>query len=100
MIYSSSEIGNSKNDSSNSVGGDKVYKGNGKELMLASLSNLYLKLEVILINTSRPSFCFILYYLLTTYTTNYCLKENVNNFDLRRLFYSKQDLKDACYFLI
>ena len=32
--------------------------------------------------------------LLTTSSTDYCLKEKVYDVDLRRSFYSKQDLKD------
>jgi len=35
--------------------------------------------------------------LLTTSSTDYCLKEKVYDVDLRRSFYSKQGLKDSCY---
>ena len=45
---------------------EKIY--NSKPI-LALLSDLYFKLETISISVSRPSFCSILYYLLTTYTT-------------------------------
>jgi len=92
MMYGSSEIGDSKNDSNGGGRGDEVYKDNRKELVLALFSDLYSELEAILVSASRPSSYLTLYYLLTTYTTDYCLNEDVNNFDLRRLFYSKQDL--------
>jgi len=75
------------------VGGEDVYK---EELVLASLFDSYLEPEAILVSASGPSFCPTLHCLLTTSTTNYCLKEDVNDFDLRRLFYSKQDLKNTC----
>jgi len=35
--------------------------------------------------------------LLTILSTDYCLKGNVCDVGLRRLFYSKQGLKDTCY---
>ena len=35
-------------------------------------------------------------FLVSSHTfTDYCLKEDINNFDLRRSFYSKQDLKNC-----
>ena len=67
--------------------------------MLASLSDLYLELKVILVSTSGPLSCLILHCLLTTFTTDYCLKEDVNYFDLRRLFYSKKILRIPIVFL-
>ena len=66
---------------------------NEKKLVLASFSELYSKLEVIPVSASKHSSYFTLHYLLTISTTNYCLKENVHNFVLRRIFYSKQGLK-------
>jgi len=64
--------------------------------MLDLLSNLYSELDAIFVDISGLSSCPISYCLLTTYSINYCSKERVNNFSLRRPFYSKQDLKDAC----
>ena len=72
----------------NSVGSEDVYKER-TEPVLVSLSDLYSELESISISVSRPSSCPILYHLLTTFI--YCLKRTVNNFGLRRLFYSRQD---------
>jgi len=42
-----------------------MYKGNEKELVLASLSNLYSELEVIFVSASGPSSYPILHCLLT-----------------------------------
>ena len=100
IVYSSGEIGESDNDDSGGMEEDNMYKDSSKELVLALLSNLYSELEAISISASRLFSCPILYCLLTTYTTNYCFKEKVNNFGLRRLFYSKQDFKNAWYFLV
>ena len=61
-----------------------MYKCNGEEIMLASLSNLYLELEAISVSVSRLSSCSILYCLLTICTTNYCFKGILNNFNLRK----------------
>jgi len=66
---------------------------NEKKLVLASFSELYFKLEVIPVSASKHSSYFTPHYLLTISTTNYCLKENVHNFVLRRMFYSRQGLK-------
>ena len=66
--------------------------------ILDLLSNLYAELGAIFVGVSRPFSCPTLYCLLTTYSINYCPKEKVNNFGLRRLFYYKQDLKDSCCF--
>ena len=43
-----------------------MYKGNGEELVLASVCNSYSELEAIFISASRLSSCSTLYYLLTT----------------------------------
>ena len=64
--------------------------------MLNSLLDSYSELEIISISVSGPSSYLISHFLLTTSTTDYCLKKNVYDFDLRRLFYSKQDLNDTC----
>ena len=93
MMYGSSEIGDSEDDSSGGGGGgDEVCKDNRKELVLVLLLNFYSELEAISVSASRLSSYLTLYYLLTTYTIDYCFNKDVNNFDLRILFYSKQDL--------
>ena len=74
-----------------------MYKDSKKKLVLASLSNLYSELEAISISTSKLSSYPILYCLLTTYITNYCPNKNVNDFVLRKIFYSKQCFKNDCY---
>ena len=52
--------------------------------MLVSLSDLYSDDDSFSVHDSRPSSS-------PGYTaTDYCPKEIVNNFDLRRLFYSRQ----------
>ena len=65
--------------------------------MLALLSNLYSELEIISVSVSRLSSCPTLHFILATSTTNYCFKKKVNNFGLKRLFYSRQDFKNTCY---
>jgi len=61
-----------------------VYKGRA-ELVLVSLSDLYSDDDSVLVRDSRPSSS-------PAYTaTDYCPKEKVCYFDLRRLFYSKQE---------
>jgi len=81
------------------VGGEDIYKERA-ELVLVSSSNSYSKLDLISMCVSRFSFSSALYFLLTTSSIDYCPKERVNDFDLRRLFYSKQDLKNVyCSFM-
>ena len=75
--------------SSGSIGGENVYNGKEKKQVLASLLDLYSKLEIIFISVSRPSSYSTLYFILTTSTTDYYLKKKVNDFGLRRLFYSR-----------
>ena len=89
MMYGGGEIKDSDNDSSSSIGGKDMYRDSKEKLVLALLSDLYLELEAVSVSASRPCFYPTLYYLLTTSTTDYCLKEDVNNFGLRRPFYSK-----------
>ena len=55
-------------------------------LILDLLSNLYSELDAISVDTSRPSSCSILYCLPTLLTTAF--KRTVNDFSLKRLFYS------------
>ena len=97
MIYSSGKIGESEDDGRSSIGKDDVYSSKGEEPVLASLSDLYLELEIISVNINGPSSYPTLHYLLTTYTTDYCSGKNIHNFDLRKMFYSKQDLIDTCH---
>ena len=64
-------------------GGRDVYTRRA-EPMLVSLSDSYLDDDSFSVRDSRPSSS-------PAYTaTNYCPKEIVNNFGLRRPFYSKQ----------
>ena len=80
---------------------DEIYSGNGEKSVLTSLSDSYSELEAISVSTSGPSSYSTSHYLLATpTTTDYCSKEKVTDFGLRRLFYSKQDLKDTCCFLV
>jgi len=69
-------------------GGGKVYKGRA-ELVLVSLLDSYSEDEEISVCDSGPSSSPT--YTITNYlSTGYCPEKNVNDFDLRRLFYSKQ----------
>ena len=63
---------------------------NGKtEPVLVLVSDSYSEDEIISICDSRPSSSPA--YMITDYlSTNYCPKEKINNFVLRRMFYSKQ----------
>jgi len=56
-----------KDNDGSSVGGDDIYIGNEKEVVLALLSYLYSELDAISIGVSRPSSCSILHYLLITF---------------------------------
>ena len=68
--------------------GGNVYNGRA-EPMLVSLSDSYLEDKEISVCDSRPSSSPA--YTITDYlSTGYCPKGNVNDFDLRRSFYSKQ----------
>ena len=70
-------------------GGNDVYKESA-ELVLVSLSDLYLEDNSISISDSRLS-------SNPAYTaTNYCLKKSICDFVLKRIFYSKQGLMDTC----
>ena len=69
-----------------SIGGD-VYKGK-TEPALVSVSDSYSKDEEISVCDSGPSSSPT--YIITDYLSGYCPKENVNNFVLRRMFYSRQ----------
>jgi len=66
-----------------------VYSGR-TEPALVSVSDSYSKDEEISVCDSGPSSSPA--YTITNYlSTGYCPKGNVNNFDLRRSFYSKQE---------
>ena len=62
-----------------------MYSNKKEKPILALLSDLYSEL-IISISISRSFSYSILHFLLTTLTTNYCLKRNINDFGLRRLF--------------
>ena len=64
-----------------------MYKGK-TEPALVSVSDSYSEDEEISVGDSGPSLSPT--YTLTNYLSGYCPKENVNDFDLRRSFYSKQ----------
>ena len=68
-------------------GGEDVYNGN-TEPALVSVSDSYSEDEKISVGDSGSSSSPT--YTLTDYSSGYCPKENVNDFDLRRSFYSKQ----------
>ena len=76
-------------DGGGGVRGEDVYSGR-TEPALVSVSDSYSKDEEISVCDSRSSSSPA--YTITDYlSTGYCPKGNVNNFDLRRLFYSKQE---------
>jgi len=66
-----------------------MYSNKKEKPELALFLNLYSKLEIISISVSRSFSYSILYFLLTTLTTDYYLKRNINNFSLLRLFLSE-----------
>jgi len=75
-----------------SIGGDgggngDVYKGK-TEPALVLVSDSYSEDEEISVCDSEPSSSPT--YTITNYLSGYCPKENVNDFVLRRMFYSKQ----------
>ena len=74
-------------DGESGGGGGDVYRGK-TEPALVSVSDSYSEDEEISIGDSGPSSSPT--YTLTDYLSGYCPKENVNNFVLRRTFYSKQ----------
>ena len=63
------------NNNSSDVENKEVYKDKEEKLVLALLLELYPKFNTILVDTNRYSFYFILYCLLSTYTTNYCFNQ-------------------------
>ena len=75
-------------DGGRSVGGENVYSGK-TEPALVSVLDSYSEDEEISVHDSRP-FSSSAYTITDYLSTGYCSKGNVNDFDLRRLFYSKQ----------
>ena len=72
---------------------NEVYRGK-VEPVLVSPSESYSKLKFILVYASNT---LLICLILSTSTTNYCSNEFVNNFDLRRSFYSRQYQKSYYY---
>ena len=81
-------MGNSNDNSGSGNGGKDVYKRRA-EPVLVSLSDLYLDNDSISVGNNQYSSCpvYTIYWLLLS--TDYCPKGIVNDFSLRRLFYSK-----------
>ena len=74
-------MGDSEDNGGGGEGSDDVNKGS-MEPVLVSPSDSYSNNEI-LVSDSRYSSC-------PVYTdTDYCLKKNINNFGLRRPFYSE-----------
>ena len=88
-----------ESDGSDRIDSDDVYNGRA-ELVLDSLSDLYLLFNSISVDASRSSSC-LTWHCFTNYFDYWLLfKETVDNFGLRRPFYSRQDLKDTyCSFV-
>jgi len=63
------DVGKIDDDNGGRVGSSNKERA---ELVLVSLSNLYLLLEFILVDASGPFSCSTSHHLLTTLTTNYC----------------------------
>jgi len=70
-----------------------VYSSKREEPVLALLLDKYFKLEIISIDISKLFSYPTLHFLLTTSITDYCLKRNVNDFDLRKPFLLQLRLK-------
>ena len=83
-------------DSCSSVEDDDVYERRA-DSVLDFPSDSYLLLNSILVDISRLFSCLASHCLLTTLITDYCLNWDVNNFVLRKTFYSRQGLKNTCY---
>ena len=83
IVYSGGRSGESDDEGGSRVSWGDVYKGSA-ELVLVLLSDLYLLLELIFVGISGLFFYPTSHCLLTTF-----LRKDINNFGLRRLFYSK-----------
>ena len=80
-------MGEGSDDCGGGVGGEDMYKSK-TEPALVSVSDSYSKDEIISVGDSGPSSSST--YTLTDYLSGYCPKENINDFVLRRTFYSRQ----------
>ena len=69
-------IGVGENKIGRDIGSKDMYKERTK-LVLVFLSDLYSKLDLISVDTSRSSSCLILYCHTNYLNTNYYLKQNV-----------------------
>ena len=74
-------------DVSGGGGGEDVYKGKTKPALVSVLDS-YSEDKKISVGDSGPSSSPT--YTLTDYLSGYCPKENVHDFVLRRMFYSRQ----------
>ena len=94
MGYGGGEsIGEGDDDGGGGVGGEVVYNDN-TEPALVSVSDSYSDDEEISVGDSGPSSSPT--YTLTDYLSGYCPNRMVNDFGLRRPFYSKQGFKNSC----
>ena len=80
-------MGEDHDDCGGGIGGEDVYRGNTKPSLVSVLDS-YSEDEEISVGDSGPSSSPT--YTLTDYLSGYCPKKNVNDFVLRRMFYSKQ----------
>ena len=80
IFYKGREINSSDDDSSSSINREDENSSIEEKIILLSLSVLYFKLDAILVSVNRYSF-----YLASQCFTDY--------FVLRRIFYSRQNLK-------
>jgi len=81
-------MGVGDDDGGGGDGGDDVYRGRA-EPVLDSVSDLYSDDEIISVCDSGPSSS-LTYTLLTTCLLATALRKMINDFGLRRPFYSKQ----------
>ena len=73
---------------SSSMREEDIYKNKREKPVLALLPESYSRLNAILVGARSTLLGYLI--LLANYlTTNYCSKKVVNNFFLRRMFYSK-----------
>ena len=88
-------MGIGEDESGEEVGSDEVYKDKAEPVLASSL-DLYSELDSISVGASSTLLvCFIL--STDHLTTDCCSQEIVNNFVLRRMFYSEWGLKDTCH---
>ena len=80
-------MGEGGDDCGGGVGGEDMYTSKAKPVLVL-VSDSYSEDEEISVGDSGPSSSST--YILTDYLSGYCPKENVNDFVLRRTFYSRQ----------